>query len=578
MSDEHSLEITIRTKADLAGAKDALAAMEKQIVAAKAHGKATAGLESQAAKAKSAIEEYTAAHKESGNETEKGGDKAKIFAGHMGEMRKTIRELSHEFPIAGMALRAFVNPIGAALGGAILIFAKVKEKITEMDKESDEAAERMAKGFGNMAKAMQDARRDIDFSSNAITTALKKIADSEKEVKDRTDEATEAIRRQEREMLAITNASEASELAEVDAQRKLNQADPKRGMDEVAALKAEAEIKLRYEHQTIDIQNAADKAALLPQENKLDNQTLSQRRLSGILSPLEADKLNRTARLKNLPDEITKHQTDQTVNDEAVKKQTAVSEDFQKGADRMASWHKSFGMGTDSDVAQSQANATAEATKLKALETAQAQGKLALKQAEDEKAKLELEETNYKQAKTDLEAVSKSVIDLTREVNTLRTVAAEEAKNREDVFNIHRGTEGKKLAAGIIGANKDSIPDGGLPPGVIMDQHGQVTADPRLLLGYHAPVAPRPVPHLPAQPAHEMSAQEVEARGGNKADFTNAQRAHAAAEKNTREVAAHAAAIAVGIEKLTETLVMTLGKTNRDLANLTSRVQNLPNR
>ncbi|MDB6023419.1 MAG: hypothetical protein JWQ04_3276 [Pedosphaera sp.] len=541
---DHSLKLLIKTDADLAAFKKTQAETQRTITEFKKLGKDTSALEAEFKKGQKAIADY-------GKETEKGSEGSRLFSGHMGEVKKSIRELGHEFPLAATALRLLTNPVGGALAIAIGMFAYFKQKLDEWNKSLDETAADAAKSMANFGAAMADARRETENAADGITAALKKIADAQKEVTDRTNEDIEAARRKERAKIALTDAGEAAELAEVDAQRKLNQADPKQGMDEVSALKREAEIKLRHEQHKIDIQNAADQAAIVPKENQLNNQILEQGRLQDVIAPLEADKVKRAAKIKDLPGEITNREETLKLAGELIKAQVErigqVTEQ-EKGvrSDERELFHKS--------------TVEPEEVKLKNLYEDQTRALKAVETAKNEQAKFTLEQKNYDAAKDALDKIRESIKDLTRDVTNLLKTAKEEAHNREQVFDINKTTEGRKLAGAIIGANKDTLPPGQLPAGVIKDpKTGEITADPKLLPGYQPPPITRPIaPAVHHEPAHELSPQEIEARGGSSAAATSAQRAkdaHDRAEQHTREIARKSAEVAEAIAKLTETVL-----------------------
>lgn len=105
------------------------------------------------------------------NEVEKAGQKVtaqdkehartKEFLGlKVGELKKLTRELSAEFPLAGMAARLMINPIAGAFTAAIAIFGFAKKALDDWNKELDEAGERakkadFAEGIQKMAEAVQ---------------------------------------------------------------------------------------------------------------------------------------------------------------------------------------------------------------------------------------------------------------------------------------------------------------------------------------------------------------------------------------------------------------------------------------
>jgi chromosome segregation ATPase len=84
-----------------------------------------------------------------------------LFAGHTGEVKKSIRELSQAFPELASVMRLVANPIGGTVALATLAFVKMKEAIDAANKASDEMMERNADAtFADAIKARADALRD----------------------------------------------------------------------------------------------------------------------------------------------------------------------------------------------------------------------------------------------------------------------------------------------------------------------------------------------------------------------------------------------------------------------------------
>jgi hypothetical protein len=515
-----------------------------------------------------------------GNKSEVSGKKAERFGLKMSELKKLTHELGNEFPIAGMAIRAFLNPVGFALTAAIGLFAKVKEHIQELNKSLDEVGDRAAKGFGNMKEAIEDATRDIAAKSSAAAAELKKIADAEKEIQERTDAATEAIRRQERAKIALTDAVEAQQLSEVDAQRELHKADPSKGMDDVTAAKWENKIKADAEQRRIAIQNNADQAAINQKANQLGNAVLEQRRLQAVVDPLEKNHVLREAKLgpNGLPAQITGLDEERKANQEKIEKakadrDAATAELAQHGGEAdMRRWLKLMrdaeagkpsaslddsrfkeGMAWTNPLV---ASSDGVADLLKASTDAQAALKSAtedqtrvltsLTQAKDEQAKLTQEKTDYETAKAERDKSKELVRTLTNTVDSLNKAAKDDAAFRAQEAAIKTATANTGMVGKIIaGAQNNGTPPGKLPPGVIIGPDGQLTADPKTLPGYIAPpTPPRPHSTFPdfSQIGYDLSPEEIERRGGNPAGTTRANRAKET-EAHAKQTAADAAAV-----------------------------------
>lgn len=123
-------------------------------------------------------------------ETVAAAEKGKRFGGHLQEMKKIAGELSQEFPIAGLALKAFLNPIGAAAAISIGAFVAAKQAIADylaLFKELPNVTvtwqkkfEDFTKGIAEGAKAWRDyAKAYNDAMRPKETTASKADKDVE---------------------------------------------------------------------------------------------------------------------------------------------------------------------------------------------------------------------------------------------------------------------------------------------------------------------------------------------------------------------------------------------------------------
>ena len=559
MADDKNLNIKITTSADTSGARATTQAVKETTEVVK--------------QSTEAAKQTTEAVKRDGPVSDENAKKKEFLGLKMGELKKITRELAREFPLAGEAARLMLNPIAFAFTSAIGLFISAKERLAEWNKEMDEVAARAAESFGNMGKAIADARRAIVNSTNEILEALKSIAREEKNVADRTNESTEAIRRKEQAQIAVADAQEALALAEVDAQRKLHGLDPSRGLDDISALKREAQIKNAAEQHRDQIQNAADQAAIDPVRNHLDNQIAERNRIQAIEAPLEKNHVKRDAEITHLPDVITKLESDLKNAADAIAKQTEIVDEAKASeagmsGDDLALHHKLY-VQPDQD-------------KLDSLKNEQRLDTAILEQAKNRLAQAELEKKNYEDAKKALKDVNDSIEALSKEAKKLSDVAAETAKNRADVTSIHQRTQSVVTAGQIIEkiqSSKDPSVFGNGAPGVVIDPAtGSPIMDPRTAPGYVPPVPFRPAPAPHPEAAPEMSPQEIEARGGNKADFTKAQRAHDEAEKNAREVAAHSAAIATGIKDISKTILTGQGNILSEIQSMKREMDNLSRR
>jgi hypothetical protein len=144
--------------------------------------------------------EYAEALKRIGNDAKTMGvessvaaQKGKLFGQHLGEMKKIVGQLSQEFPIAGLALRAFVNPIGAVAAVSIGAFVAAKQSIADylaLFKELPNVTVPWMKKFEDFTKVTAEGAKNWREYSAALNEALnpKKTTASE------ADKAVEALK------------------------------------------------------------------------------------------------------------------------------------------------------------------------------------------------------------------------------------------------------------------------------------------------------------------------------------------------------------------------------------------------
>lgn len=163
ISRDNTLEILIKTRAELEGAEAAAASLERQIGRAKALGKEYGGLEAQLRKTSLAIQaskaanadltksegDLGAAHQETAKHAEFLGLKHQ-------QLHKLVHQLGEAYPEAALAGRAFMNPVLLSLSLAIGVFIKAKEHLAELNAEMDKAGEAAAKPVVGL-EAMRDA-------------------------------------------------------------------------------------------------------------------------------------------------------------------------------------------------------------------------------------------------------------------------------------------------------------------------------------------------------------------------------------------------------------------------------------
>lgn len=211
---DHSLELLLKTKADLAGAKSVQAALELTIAKMKALGRETSAQEAQLTKVKSAIEAYNKAHGE-------GGEKMKLFGEETTEAKHAARELAEQFPLVSAALKILINPVGGVLSLAIIAFSTVKEKLDEWNKSLDETAERLADPtFAEAIKARREALEAGEIAAASYVDKMAHLIDPE-----------EAYAKALTSQIEIMNARNAAMGQVDDATHGFDQAKAKHGQD-----------------------------------------------------------------------------------------------------------------------------------------------------------------------------------------------------------------------------------------------------------------------------------------------------------------------------------------------------------
>lgn len=204
------VEIAIRTTADTSGAQETASALNQT-------SQATSNLT---------------------GKSDEGAKKLEFLSLKTGDLRKLIRELGREFPVAGMAARAMMNPILATFSAAITIFGAAKAALAEWNAAMDEAAQRNAgrdllPGIEAKAKALQEsAAAAATFALSLDDVAKKEDAFSGK-IKAAVDKLHEFITAQ----AEVNNASEAKELASVNLQQKLGRITEAQAIEQRAAIK-----------------------------------------------------------------------------------------------------------------------------------------------------------------------------------------------------------------------------------------------------------------------------------------------------------------------------------------------------
>ena len=345
------LTFTIKTPAELAGAEAAAKAMEVNIGKAKALGKGVAELEAQFKRATAAIEAYTAANGKMGGDdsaayskkleamagreheakvqawkdsqatmqanrsaaaatgeaavavenhtakTEHATEKGKLFEGHSKELKKTIKELSHEFPIAGAALRAFANPIGSALALGIAAFVAVKRHVDSLNESLDKMEEAAREPLSNFKIALQEIQRVA--AEKEVGKAFENFGVAVSGIKSKCDQAITAIHNLQAAQKDLFASEEEKKLAEIKVLEAKGKAGYAGGITGEEAAQRRAAVKDEYAAKQKTLDKDAAQAVIAAQEKAIGETKAKQAESEGlIIGPGRANTI--AARIKTI--------------------------------------------------------------------------------------------------------------------------------------------------------------------------------------------------------------------------------------------------------------------------------------
>lgn len=138
--------ITFSTEAELAGAEQLLASLEKQIGAAKALGEEYGEEQAKADRVRAAIEGQSAAHGEAAGSAddlskavEAAGKKTEEAGTHHAALTQLVKGLKHEFPLLAQATRAMINPYTAIATVVALATRAFAQYVQETNAASEES-------------------------------------------------------------------------------------------------------------------------------------------------------------------------------------------------------------------------------------------------------------------------------------------------------------------------------------------------------------------------------------------------------------------------------------------------------
>jgi hypothetical protein len=253
---DNEVKIPIITTADTSGAQKQAAALGQVGQAAKQAAAATQPLGK-------ATESAGEAAKESGKKWEFLGQKK-------AEVRRLVRELGQEFPIAAQAIRAAMNPVAAVMLAAITIFAKAKEAIDEWNASMDEASKRAANpDFQTGLAAKKTALDEARTSSLSFVESLKAIGTGQDDYIKKIDQTISKIHEYIAAQAEINSAAEAKQIEDVNLAEKLGKISPQQGIISRAA------IRERFAKQNANLKTEGENAELAAKQAELDHSLMA---------------------------------------------------------------------------------------------------------------------------------------------------------------------------------------------------------------------------------------------------------------------------------------------------------------
>ena len=218
---DNTLDLLIRTKADLKAAKDAQAALEKQIQSAKYLGKGYAEQEAQLKKLTQSINEYVS--KNPGAASEK-------WLSNMKGLGTAVNEVSAQlFGLGGIG-RLIFNPILLSVILAVQAFNKAREALKEWNAELDKTAEEVAKPtFLEGIKARKQVLLDAAAAAVVYRDKIDNLIDPEERYQKKIAQAIDLLHAEVKAEEDVANARfERDQSSLKDAEARENESLLKR--------------------------------------------------------------------------------------------------------------------------------------------------------------------------------------------------------------------------------------------------------------------------------------------------------------------------------------------------------------
>jgi hypothetical protein len=335
--DIKDFQIKIVTTADLNAAKDSAKALQDVGTATKASA---------------------AAASEDGKTTEDLSQKTGFLNLKKTELKKLVRELGHEFPIAGMAGRMMMNPIVASLSLGIMAFGAMKKKLDEWDAALEAMAQKNAgRDFLPGIEAKKTALEEGAIAAAAFGESLNAIGASEDVFSGKVKLAIDKLHEFIAAQAEVNSAAEGKELADVNLKEKLGkltstQAIEARGSIKERNRKIADALKTKSENEQLALKEAELKHSEEQAAGLESDAGIKRRAADELKARLAGSKANLPGAQKSLEEAEKEHQQKLAAVDKA--------EEGQRSAQRQAQVGTGFGGGYGAMAAQDAFNKARE--------------------------------------------------------------------------------------------------------------------------------------------------------------------------------------------------------------------------
>jgi hypothetical protein len=274
---ENQLDITIRTKAELAGAKaaeGALRATKEAAAGASAESKSLAGAQREIERT---LKEAT------GRAAEQTEQVARLGSGKR-NLRDVLRTLSREFPILGSAARFAMTPIAAAIGTAVFAATALRRQLLAIGQVMDQLDARQARR-GGWVTSHKEELIAASVAAQSHAEALRKIAGTQPGITAQTLAAIEALRKAARAEGEIDDAQKGLELTRIDEDARAGK------IPEEEAERRRAAVEKKFRERAIERAKQLDEAEIAKHEEELKaikhELTWAARRAQEAAAPVE---------------------------------------------------------------------------------------------------------------------------------------------------------------------------------------------------------------------------------------------------------------------------------------------------